>query len=456
MATGAPVTGDFREFLRTIEAEGDLFRVKDVVDPCFGIAAYTRRSCDLKGPAFIFEQIAGYPDWRVVAGIYGILRRVLRALGCDQKTAVECYRAAIDKPLPAMSVPGTAPHQAICWEGPDLDLARLPITTHSEKDAGPYITGGVQVVRDANSQIQHLGIHRMQVKGPRRLALSAGNHRRITRTLLANEERGVQTEIAVVLGGPPAFAVAATARVSHQVDKTGIAGALMGRPLQLYPCLSIGVNVPAAEVVLEGVLLSGVREKEGPFGEMTGCYTGGGNTLSPVMEVRAITMREKPFFQDALTGMPMTEDQTLMWLPRTVAIAEDARRVHPEVVAVNWAVADGGIFQAVIAIRKRRETEAWNVISHVLSGNSLVKYCVVVDDDIDVFDAQQVAWAINTRVQPHRDVHIFPTMVGAPLDPSAALPNQTSKLGIDATIPAGEERWRYERSRVPGADQVKW
>ncbi len=454
MATGAPTAGDFREFVGTIETEGDLVRIREPVGPRFGIAAYARRSCDLKGPAFIFEQVVGYPGWQVVAGSYGVLRRLLRALGCDQKTAIERYRGAIEKPLASVRVPVPAPHQAVKWEGADVDLARLPITTHSELDAGPYITAGVQVVRDANSQMQHLGIHRMQVKGPRRLGFWGGNLRRITRTLLTNEERGVQTEIAVVLGGPPAFTVASTARVSHQVDKTGIAGALMGQPLQLYPCLSIGVDVPAAEVVLEGVLLSGVREEEGPFGEMTGCYSG--TRVAPVMEVKAITMREKPFYQDALTGMPMTEDQTLMWLPRTVAIAEDARRVHPEVVAVNWAVADGGIFQAVIAIRKRLETETWNVVSHVLSGNSLVKYCVVVDDDIDVFDAQQVAWAINTRVQPHRDVHIFPTMVGAPLDPSAALPNQTSKLGIDATIPAGEERWRYEKIRVPGADQVKW
>ncbi|MBI3059578.1 MAG: UbiD family decarboxylase [Deltaproteobacteria bacterium] len=445
---------DFREFIRTLEAEADLVRIKEQVDARFDIAAYTRRSCDLKGPAFLFDQVAGYPGWQVVAGSYGVLRRLLRALDCDQKTAVEKYRAAINNPLAPVRVSGPAPHQAILWEGSDLDLARLPITTHSEKDAAPYITAGVQVVRDANSQMQHLGIHRMQVKGPRRLGFWGGNLRRITRTLLANEERGVETEIAVVLGAPPAFTMASTARVSHHVDKTGIAGALIGKPLEIYPCKRIGVDVPAAEIVLEGILLSGVREEEGPFGEFTGCYSG--KRLAPVMEVRAITMREEPLYQDALTGMPMTEDQTLTWLPRTVAIAEDASRVHPEILAVNWAVGDGGIYQAVIAIRKRVETEPWNVISHVLSGNSLVKYCVVVDDDIDVFDAQQVAWAINTRVQPHRDVHIYPTMVGAPLDPSAPLPNQTSKLGIDATIPAGEERWRYEKIRVPGSDQVKW
>lgn len=257
-----------------------------------------------------------------------------------------------------------------------------------------------------------------------------------------------------MIGAPPAYPIAATARVAHHVDKAGVAGALLGHPLEAYRCATVDLTVPAAELVLEGVLLAGVREEEGPFGEMTGCYSG--TRSAPVMEVRAITMGEQPIFQDALTGMPMTEDQTLNWLPRTVAILEDARRVHPEVVAVNWSVEDGEIYRALVGIKKRVETEPWNVIFHVLGGNSLVKTCVVVDEDIDLYDARQVAWAINTRVQPHRDLHVLPTMVGAPLDPSASLPNQTSKLGIDATIPLGEDRAQYERIQVPGVGRVTW
>lgn len=445
---------DFRTFLNTLEAEGDLLRIGTPVAPRFELSAYVRRSCDISGPAFVFEQVLGYPDWTVVGGSFGVLRRLLRALGCERREAIERYAAVQARPIPAVVLPGAAPHQAQRWEGDAVDLGRLPIPTHSGLDAGPYITAGVQVVRDPTGKLQHLGIHRMQVKGPRRLGFWGGNFRRITRAHLKNEENGAPTEMAVVLGAPPAYLIAATARVPHHVDKTGLAGGLLGRPLELYRCWTVDLAVPAAEIVLEGVLLPDVREEEGPFGEMTGCYSG--TRSAPVMEVRAITMRERPIFQDALTGMPMTEDQTLMWLPRTVAIMEDARRVHPEVVAVNWSVEDGEIYRAVVAIKKRVQTEPWNVIAHVLSGNSLVKTCVVVDEDIDVYDARQVAWAINTRVQPHRDLHVFPTMVGAPLDPSASLPNQSSKLGIDATIPLGEDRAHYTQIRVPGVERVTW
>ena len=400
-----------------LEAEGDLVSIGGPVSPRFEIAAYVRRSCDVNGPAFRFEQVVGHPEWTVVGGAFGVLRRLLRALGCDRREAIARYAAALRQPIPPTVVPGPASHHARQWRGDSVDLGKLPIPTHSGRDAGPYVTAGVQVVREPGGKIQHLGIHRMQVKGPRRLGFWGGNQRRITRAHLKNEERGEPTEMAVVLGGPPAYLVAATARVPHHVDKTELAGALLGRPLELYPCATVDLAVPAAELVLEGVLLPGVREQEGPFGEMTGCYSGARS--APVMEVRAITLRERPIFHDALTGMPMTEDQTLMWLPRTVAILEDARRVHPEVVAVNWSVEDGEIYRAVVAIRKRVETEPWNIVFHVLSGNSLVKTCVVVDDDIDVYDARQVAWAVNPRVQRHRDLHVLPTRVGAPLDASA-------------------------------------
>ena len=81
---------------------------------------------------------------------------------------------------------------------------------------------------------------------------------------------------------------------------------------------------------------------------------------------------------------------------------------------------------------------------------------IVVDDDIDVRNWDQVVWAMYTRVQPERDVMLFPTMVGAPLDPSAPIHRHTSKIGIDATVPLGADRARYAPVIVPGAEDVSW
>ncbi len=147
-------------------------------------------------------------------------------------------------------------------------------------------------------------------------------------------------------------------------------------------------------------------------------------------------MRRGAIFQDFLTGFPISEDQALMYLPRCAAVYQSAAAVHPDVKAVHWQVDGGNIYGVVVSIRKRLQAEPWNVIASVLAGPALVKQCIVVDDDIDVFDAEAVQWALSTRVQPHRDVHIFPTMVGAPLDPSSPDVRESSKIGYDADDPA--------------------
>ncbi|MSP56671.1 MAG: UbiD family decarboxylase [Myxococcales bacterium] len=327
----------------------------------------------------------------------------------------------------------------------DLDLERLPLLKHSEKDSGWYLTGGVQVARDPGGSVQQVGIHRMMRFGRRELGFWGGKDRRIRAAIEKHDELGLDTPMAVVIGAPPALVMAACACLPHTRDKHGIAGALQGSPLELVKCKTVDLMVPAnAEIVIEGYARAGERRPEGPFGEFTGCY--GRETVSPVFHATAITMRRGAIFQDFLTGFPISEDQALMYLPRCAAVYQSAAAVHPAVKAVHWQVDGGNIYGVVVSIRKRLQAEPWNVIASVLAGPALVKQCIVVDEDIDVFDAEAVHWALSTRVQPHRDVHIFPTMVGAPLDPSSPDIWESSKIGYDATIPLGDDRARYERS----------
>jgi 2,5-furandicarboxylate decarboxylase 1 len=83
---------------------------------------------------------------------------------------------------------------------------------------------------------------------------------------------------------------------------------------------------------------------------------------------------------------------------------------------------------------------------------------VVTDPDIDVFDPQEVEWAIATRVQVERDVIVVPGMGRAkPLDPvlpSGMDPMLITRLGIDATMPEGIPRSRYERIRYPHLGEI--
>ncbi len=444
---------DFRAFISALEAEGSLIRVGKPVSTRYEIAAYIRKSSDEGGPAFLFEHVQGFPSWKVVGGIYASPARIARALGCTWDDVPEAYEAAIEHPIDPVVVPEGSSQEEV-RRGEEVDLTRLPIVTHSEKDAGPFITSGVDIAKDPDTGVRGLGIHRRQLHGPRLLGIQSGPARRVYRAFLKCEERDDPLDIAIAIGAGPYVDLASQARVPHGVDKLGIAGALQQRPVALVRCKTVDIEVPAdAEVIIEGRLLPGVRKEEGPFGEVHGGYAR--KAPRPVMDVTAVTHRRGALYQTALTGMPTTENH-LMHIPplRERMVLRELRRVMPEVrdVAIKGRA-------VLVSIRKRLETEGRNVILATLgmiTAGVQAKYCIVMDDDIDIRDPEMVFWAIFNRVQPDRDVLIFPTLVGAPLDPSAPLPRQSSKMGIDATKPLDAESIWYEAVRVPGTEDVRW
>ena len=448
------VARDLREFQDQLSESGDLVTVKKTVSTEHEIAAYIRRSCKTGGPAFLFTNVAEHQGWTVAGGTYAVLNRVYKAVGASKEEAVKRYLDATVNPMAVERV-STGVVKEVQLSGNQIDLASIPLVKHCEKDGGRYITAGIQVVRDPETGVQHLGIHRMMLQDKRLLTLWGGLERRVRRTITRNEDRSKNTPIAIVLGGPPAFVLASCARVPHFGKKYDIASAIQGRPLEVVQCDTNDLEVPAwSEMVLEGEVLCKERMEEGPFGEFSGAY--GPKTSSPVVRIDKITMRQDAIYQTFLTGFPMCEDQSLMWLPRTAVVMQDASRAHPEVKAATWLVDSGDVYGVAVSIRKRMDGEPYNIISAILGGAALVKSCIVVDEDVDVFDPVQVQWALSTRVQPDRDILKFPVMVGAPLDPSAPIPRHTSKIGYDATVPLKADRLHYERVYVPGEDDVTW
>lgn len=442
---------DMRAFMDHLAKQGDLVEIDKPVSTEFEIAAYIRKSSDTGGPCFLFNNVTGRDGWRATGSMYSDHRRILGALGVPAEEATRLFLDATHNPVPWEVVTG-GPCKEMIVTGDDVDLGTMPIVRHSEKD-GVYITAGVEVARDPDTGVHGLGMHRMEVFGKNRLGLWAPGERRIGRARVKQEERGQRTEIAVVIGPDPCTVLASCSRVPHDQEKYEIAGALLGGPLKLTKCETIDVLVPAtAECVIEGYIEPGDVAMESAFGEFPGCY--GGRMEVPVMTVTAVTHRRDPIYQTVLTGFPVTEDHLLNWIPMNAVVYEDAKRISPGVIDVT--VRGNYVYDTVIKMRKRHETEPWNVMSAVLAGNAQAKYCVVVDEDVDIYDDKQVGWAISTRSQPATDVHIFPVMVGAPLDPSAPLIRQTSKMGTDATRPLGADPVRYEKVVVPGADEITW
>jgi 2,5-furandicarboxylate decarboxylase 1 len=445
---------DFRHFLDGLEEAGELKRISREVSPEFEIAAHVRRASDTQGPAFLFDRIQGHPGWTVAAGVYGTYSRLALALGTDVHAVTEAYAQAVRAPVPPVTA-SDGPVKEVVLKGDAVDCTQLPLVRHSEHDAGRYITSGVAFAKDPETGVLGLSIQRMQLTGPRRFGVNLPGERRIGRAYAKAEDRGEALRVAVVIGAGPYVDLGSQAKIPHDEAKLGVAGALGGAPIELVRTETCDVEVPAsAEMIIEGRILPKIREPEGPFGEVGGTY--GLRDNRHVFEVTAVTMRRNPIYQTALTGMPTTENHIMAYPAVTEVAKRLAKQACPEVRDVH---AIGPYYMIVVSIKKRLEGEARNVILSVLgpiAGAPQAKWVIVVDEDIDVHNWDEVLWALYTRVQPERDVMIFPAMVGAPLDPSAPIYRHTSKIGIDATIPLGADRERYARVVVPGAADVTW
>jgi 2,5-furandicarboxylate decarboxylase 1 len=324
------------------------------------------------------------------------------------------------------------------------------VPTYCELDSGPFITAAVAVSWDPDDGGRNASIYRFEVKGPRRLCVLAQPPHHLGIHIQKAESRREPLDVALALGVSPAALLATQWEAPYGVDELGLAGALLGRPLEVVKCETSVLEVPAeAEIVIEGKVLPGVRENEGPFGEYTGYYTPA--YPKPVIEVTAVTHRKQPSFQAMLTGMPTTENHVLKMIPMEASCLAFLRSRFPDVTAVHFPGAGGVGLMTVVAIRQRSKHEARNVLSMLLGshGNKLV---VVVDDDVDIYDLEKVMWAVCTRCQPDRDVIILPSMMGWQLDPSAPELGTYSVMGIDATRPYGE---KFDPvTTVPGVDRV--
>ena len=444
---------DLRGYLSYLEEKGQLLRVDEEVDPKFEIAAGIRKSSDIEGPALLFEKIKGFPGWRVLGGLFATRKLVALGLGVPQDQLLERYLTLEEKRIPPEMVKGGAVKE-ICWKGDDVDLYRLPMVTHSEKDVGPYITIGAQIGKDPDTGIRNVSIHRMLLLGKDRLSLWAPPDHHLGRMILKAEEKGRGLEVATAIGVDPAIIIGSQAKVPFGVDEFYVAGGLRGAPVRLTKCETIDVEVPAsAEIIIEGITIPKERITDGPYGEYPGTYSE--SKQAPAIKVTAITMRQNPIYQTALTGLPVTENHTLIEYANAAVVYREAKKITPEVKAVH--VTPGGTFRhhAVVSIRKRHEEEGRNLILGLLSLGIGLKQVTVVDEDIDIHDPVDVEWALSTRMQPDRDIIIIPRLACSTLDPSCPTPRTTAGWGVDATMPMGDNQ-RFQKIKVPGVEKVKY
>lgn len=438
---------DLRHFIDFLECEGELVRVTRQVNAKFGIAGGIRKMSDQNGPALLFQNIEGYKI-PVVGGLFATWNRTAMALGTTSDKAVEKFLKAKNNLLKPKLV-SKAPCKECILTEEEVDLRKFPIPTHHERDAGPYITGGVQVSKDPQTKIQNAGIYRQQVKGRSNLVIHCSKTSHLRRHFDMMENQGNPLELAIAIGLDPAIHIAAAAKVPYGLDEIEVAGGLRENPVEVVKCETVDITVPAtSEIVIEGKMLPNIREPEGPFADICGQYES--TPGDPVIQISAITHRYNPIFQTIFTGFPITENHILNSLTQSALCYEDVISTFPGVKAVNISPA-GCSFHAVLSLKQSYPSEAKRLILAVLGKMNLLRRVVVVDEDIDVFDDLMVEWALATRVNAEQDIIVLPRVGRARPDPSAtgAL---TSVYGIDATIPC---ELNFDLAKVPGADKFE-
>jgi len=439
---------DLRQFLTHLEASGQLLRIREPVDPQFEIAAYIRKTSDTGGPALYFESVKG-SAMPVVGGLFATRRLALEAMGTDEADAIAAFLAAIERvSAPRLIAQGAC--QEVVKRGTEADLTELPVVTHCDLDGGPFITCAVALSRDAEDGTRNASIYRFQVNGKRRLAVLAEPPHHLGIHIARARERQEPLEIALAIGLTPAVLLATQWEAPYGVDELELAGGLLGEPLEVVKGVSVDLNVPAhAELIIEGRVLPDVQEMEGPFGEYTGYYTPA--YPKPVMEVTAITHRHDMIYQDMLTGEPTTENHVLKMIPAEASCYAMLKSRFPGVVKVHFHGAGGVGLLGIVAMEPQAPREARSVLTTLLGAQG-TKIAIAVDSDVNVFDVDHVMWAVSTRCQPHRDVIVMPPMLGRQLDPSAEGFGQYGLMGIDATMPHGQEFDQV--ARVPGVEKV--
>jgi 2,5-furandicarboxylate decarboxylase 1 len=332
--------------------------------------------------------------------------------------------------------------------GGDL-LGDLPITVQHELDAGRYLTSAVLVVTDPRTGATNLSINRLQVTGRNELRalMLAG---RLREVFAHQEETGADLPVALCLGVDPLVALASQAPALPGLDDLGVASALHCSALEVTRLPGLAAPVPArTEMVLLGHFRAGERGQEGPFGEFPRTY--GPAAPAPVLELTDRWWRDDAVVQTILSGG--REHFWLGGLPREAQILEALERVGVEPAGVRLTEAGSCRLEAVVALREARPGTVNDVAMATFAAVGTVKTVIVVNDDVDIFDDEQVGWAVSTRVQADRDLTVVPNVRGSSLDPSAP-DGVTAKLAIDATVDLAAEP-RYAKMRIQPRDPVR-
>ncbi len=420
----------------------------------------------------MFNNVKGFPHTRVLMGLMASRKRVGKMFHHDYHTLGQFLNDSVENPVdPVMVKEADAPTHEVVHKAtdPDFDIRKLVAApTNTPQDAGPYITVGVVYGSNPDKTMSDVTIHRMVLEDKDKLGIyimPGGRH--IGKFAEEYEKMNKPMPITINIGLDPAVTIGATFEPPTTplgYNELGVAGAIRQEPVQLVDGLTVDEKAIArSEYTLEGYIMPNERIQEDinthtgkAMPEFPG-YDGDANPALQVIKVTAVTHRKDPIMQSVIG--PSEEHVSMAGIPTEASILSLTNRAIPgKVLNVYNPPAGGGKLMTIMQIRKENKAdEGIQRQAALLAFSSFkeLKTVFLVDEDVDIFDMNDVVWTINTRFQADQDIVVLPGMRNHPLDPSERpeydpksirTRGMSSKLIIDGTVPF-DMKDQFERAQ---------
>lgn len=439
----------FRSVLERLDKENGLLHIRKPVD----VRYMSPLIVQADKPVWFHDPISF--DIPVVSGLYWKRDRLARSLNWPESELGVRFPRGVQKMMDPVTVE-EAPCQEAVKLDDEVDLTELPIPFLGERDGGAFISAGVLFARD-DEGVVNAGVYRLMYRSRNETSVDLVTNSDLRRCYEAAFKRQEPLPIAVCIGVHPFEMLCAAFKAPPGVSEMNIAGGLHGEPVRTVPAKTNDLPVLAdCEIVLEGEIAPvGWTVDEGPFGDFAGMYTE--VRWNPTFSVKSMTHRKNPLFQ--VIQMPW-ENAWLGAVAMEAQVLEVLSAAGVSTVAVRVTEGSACRWSVIVSIRKRAGGGK-NALMAILALPD-TKHAVVVDEDVDIFDPEQLEWAKTFRVQADQDVMIISGAQGKHIDPSVRaweLPKgqlpTTSKMGIDATTPEGIPPDHYEIITHPFRDEVK-
>lgn len=403
------------------EIDDDIIEITEEVSTEYEITSILKKH---PHDTLIFTNVKD-SEMNIISGICNTRDKIAKSIGTSVDKITENIINATNNPT---SIENIKNFDEVYPNNECADLSKLPILKHYPKDKGKYITAGIVIAKDPDTGLTNASIHRMLVHSDDELGIRIVPRHLYTYYKRA-EELNQELEVAIAIGLSPSTLLASTTSISISENELEVANTFKDGDLTLVKCETVDIEAPECEILLEGKILPNKRKSEGPFVDLTDTYDK--IREEPVISLTRMHYKDNPYYHAILPAG--NEHKLLQGLPQEPRIYNSVKNTLPTVQ--NVVLTEGGCcwLHAVVSIKKQTEGDAKNVMMAALSAHPSLKHCVIVDEDINIFDPVDVEYAVATRVKGDDDIFIIPKARGSSLDPVAEIDGTTTKVGVDAT-----------------------